>query len=296
MKADLDTNVFSKITNFWKVFFENKGWCEQTSRIWESYQKYEKAKKKKQAKELKKEKIPKVHMEETEVWDWLNFFSETFLDQLKGPLPEPSKDYPIVIEEPYFQLKGQYCRTKSTRRAPQSIGKTQFDFPVKSIDFSKEGPADWGKVKALGELAISPGENLRKIKFVQLSRSVREVFCAQPLRRFLHGFCLFEEDFELELFDRSGAYNSGPKNIVRNKKLFVRAISSYLLMSDEELGCDMSILHHGEDKFVQFPKIGKDPGQSFEIKSNPIVQPMRLITRGKTCYETKDELKVIKYS
>ncbi|VCU40401.1 Bgt-50987 [Blumeria graminis f. sp. tritici] len=67
-------------------------------------------------------------------------------------------------------------------------------------------------------------------------------------------------------------------------------------MSDEELGCDMSILHHGEDKFFQFPKIGKDPGQSFVNKSNPIVQPMRLITRGTTCYETKDELKVIKYS
>ncbi|CAD6500142.1 BgTH12-04245 [Blumeria graminis f. sp. triticale] len=235
-------------------------------------------------------------MEETEVWDWLNFFSETFLDQLKGPLPEPSKDHPIVIEEPYFQLKGQYCRTKSTRRALQSIGKTQIDFLVKDIDLPKEGPADWEKVKALGEFTISPGENQRKRNIVQLSRSVREVFCAQPLRRFLHGFCLFEEDFELWLFDRSGAYSSGPKNIVRNKKLFVRAISSYLLMSDEELGCDMSILHHGEDKFVQFPKIGKDPGQSFEIKSNPIVQPMRLITRGTTCYETKDKLKVIKYS
>ncbi|VCU40223.1 Bgt-50397 [Blumeria graminis f. sp. tritici] len=110
MKVDLDTNVFYNIGNFWKVIFENKGWSEQTSRIWESYQKDEKAEKKERSKELKKskdpdytrdtenlhvakeEKILGVHMKEREVWDWLNFFSETFLNQLKGHLPELSKD------------------------------------------------------------------------------------------------------------------------------------------------------------------------------------------------------------
>ena len=314
MKGDLDTNVFFNITNFWKVFFENKGWSEQTSRIWESYQKYEKAEKKERSKELKKskepdyirdmenlhiakeEKILEVHMKEREVWDWLNFFSETFLNQLKGPSPEPSKDYPIVIEEPFVQIKGQCCRTKVTGRAIQSTGKTQIDFLVKSIDLPKDGPADWENINVLGEFTITPMVDIRKKKFLQLSRCVREVFCAQPLRRFLHGFCLFEEEFELWVFDRSGAYSSGPKHIVRDKKMFVRAISSYLLMSDEELGRDTSIIQNGADNFVQFPGSVEVPGPSFNIKSKPIVQPMRLITRGTTCYESKDELRVIKYS
>ncbi|CAD6500044.1 BgTH12-04149 [Blumeria graminis f. sp. triticale] len=197
MKADLDTNVFYNIGNFWKVIFENKGWSEQTSRIWESYQKDEKAEKKERSKESKEEKILGVHMKEREVWDWLNFFSETFLNQLKGHLPELSKDRPIVIEEPYFQIKGQCCRMKITGRTRQSTGKTQIDFLVKSIDLPKDGPANWENINVLGEFDKSAIGNKRKKSFMKLSRSVREVFYAQPLRRFLHGFCLFPEEFKL---------------------------------------------------------------------------------------------------
>ncbi|VCU40235.1 Bgt-50373 [Blumeria graminis f. sp. tritici] len=143
---------------------------------------------------------------------------------------------------------------------------------------------------------MSPGEDKRKKIFIKLSRSVQEVFCAQPFRRFLHSFCFFGDEFELWLFDRSGAYSAGPKKIVDDKEMLVRAISSYLLMSSEELGCDMSILQNGEDRFVQFPKIGDVSGPLFEIKPEPIVQPTRLITRGTTCFETKDETTMIKYS
>ncbi|VCU40283.1 Bgt-50349, partial [Blumeria graminis f. sp. tritici] len=97
-------------------------------------------------------------------------------------------------------------------------------------------------------------------------------------------------------FDRSGAYRSGLLSIVDDKEIFIRAISSYLLISDEELGRDMSILQKGEDKFVQFLKSGNIEGPSYEIKSKPLVQAMGLFDRGITSYETKDESTVIKYS
>ncbi|VCU40297.1 Bgt-51143 [Blumeria graminis f. sp. tritici] len=287
MRVDLDDNVFYKIVSFWEVFFEDKTWSKQTSRIWESYQNYENA---------KSEKILERNMPESEVWEWLHFFRQKFLDQLKGPSPKPSTKHPIFIEEPFSQLRGQYCRTGLMGRTLKSKGKTQLDFMVKSINLPNDGPAEWENINVLGEFTISPWEEERKKKFIQLSRSVREVFCAQPLRRFIHGFCLFGDQFELWLFDRSGAYSAGPKKIVDDKEMLVRAISSYLLMSSEELGCDMSILQNGEDRFVQFPKIGDVPGPLFEIKPEPIVQPTRLITRGTTCFETKDEMTMIKYS
>ncbi|SZF01073.1 unnamed protein product [Blumeria hordei] len=159
-----------------------------------------------------------------------------------------------------------------------------------------EFPIDGEDINVLGELDKSPGGNVRQEKFIRLSRSVREVFCAQPLRRFIHGFCLFREEFELWLFDRSGAYGSGLLSIIDDKEILIRTISSYLLMSNEELGRDMSILQKGEGKFVQFPKSGNMEGPSYEIKSKPVVQPMGLFSRGTTCYKTKDESIVIKYS
>ncbi|VCU40254.1 Bgt-20565 [Blumeria graminis f. sp. tritici] len=235
-------------------------------------------------------------MPESEIWDWLHFFRQTFLDQLKGPSPKPSINHPIFIEKPLSQLRGQYCRTERTRHSLKSKGKTQLDFLVKSIDFPNEEPAEFENINLLGEFTKLPSEEERKKKFIKLSRSVREVFCAQPLRRYLHGFYLFGDEFELWIFDRSGAYSAGPKKIVDDKEMLVRAISSYLLMSNEELCCDMSILQNGEDRFVHFPKIGDVPGPLFEIKPEPMVQPTRLITRGTTCFETKDEMTMIKYS
>ncbi|VCU40315.1 Bgt-20796 [Blumeria graminis f. sp. tritici] len=167
---------------------------------------------------------------------------------------------------------------------------------IKSINLPVDGPVDGEDINVLGEINKSPSGNVRQEKFIRLSRSVRQVFCAQPLRRFIHGFCLFQEEFELWLFDRSGAYGSGLLSIVDDKEIFIRAISSYLLMSDEELGRDMSILQKGEDKFVQFRKSGNIEGSSYEIKSKPLVQAMGLFDRSITSYETKDESTVIKYS
>ncbi|SZF01040.1 unnamed protein product [Blumeria hordei] len=314
LDLDIDNQVFHSIQNFWKVFFVKKRWSEQTSRIWESYQKYENAEMKRRSRELEKLEKPKdirrlnnrhqslkekvfvINMNESEVWEWLGFFKETFLDQLQGYLPKSSTEHPVVIEKEGFQLRGQFCRTGITRLAVDSADFSETDFMIKSIDLPVDCPVDGEDINVLGEFDKSPRGNVRQEKFMRLSRSVRDVFCAQPLRRFMHGFCLFREEFELWLFDRSGAYGSGLLSIVDDKEILIRALSSYLLMSDEELGRDMSILQKGEDMFVQFPKSENIEGPSYEIKSKPVVRPMGLVSQGATYYETKDESTVIKYS
>ncbi|VDB90403.1 Bgt-51471, partial [Blumeria graminis f. sp. tritici] len=69
---------------------------------------------------------------------------------------------------------------------------------------------------------------------------------------FLHGILLFKTDFELWSFNRSGAYSSGLLSLKDNKEKLVRAISSYLSMSDQELGIDSTISFNMEDLLYHF--------------------------------------------
>ncbi|CAD6501340.1 BgTH12-01592, partial [Blumeria graminis f. sp. triticale] len=153
----------------------------------------------------------------------------------------------------------------------------QADFVIRSGELSEEKP-EWEDVKVVAEFAKQSDTSARKAKFTQLSRYVREIFCAQPLRRFVHCFFL-KTKFELWVFDRTGAYSSDLKSIVSEKEMFVRAISSYLLMSDEELSLDLSISKVGDNLFVTINGINGDPTIQFKIDPEPIVRPQRLITR-----------------
>ncbi|CAD6501183.1 BgTH12-01437 [Blumeria graminis f. sp. triticale] len=154
----------------------------------------------------------------------------------------------------------------------------QVDFLIQSMELSDDEP-QWKDVKVVAEFSKKTHKNARKAKFLKLSGYVREVFCAQPLRRFVHCFFFLKTKFELWVFDRTGAYSSGLKSIVSEKEMFVRAISSYLLMSDEELGLDLSTSKVGENLFVTINGINDDPTMQFKIDPEPIVRSQRLITR-----------------
>ncbi|SZF01076.1 unnamed protein product [Blumeria hordei] len=312
LENNLQDNVFCEIPNFWDCFFLEKDWTDQVSRIWESYEKYEIAEYKKRSKDLEKiksaegvedqkrrdsakeEKILKGGMTEGEIWDWLNFFEENFLNQLKSRSTRSTK-YPIVIENKGSILRGRYCRTNRTQRSQENTGTTQIDFLIKSIELENDD-VDWRNMNVGAEFTISPSEAMRKKKFLQLSRCVREAYCAQPLRRFMHGFQMYEKEFELWVFDRSGAYSSGRMSITDCKGIFVRAICSYLLMSDEELGRDMSLLRIDGKSIASFTGSDDNSDQLFEIRPTPVIQSPNLITRGTTCYETRDQSTMIKYS
>ncbi|CAD6500101.1 BgTH12-04204 [Blumeria graminis f. sp. triticale] len=312
LQSNLQDNVFCAIPNFWDCFFEKKDWTDQASRIWESYKKYEVAEENKRSRELKakntakgveeqkrlhndkEEKILEEGMTESETWDWLTFFEENFLNQLNGRTTRSTK-YPIVIEDKGAHLRGRYCRTNRTQRAQESTGTTQIDLLIKSIDI-QDDDVDWENMNVGAEFTVSPSKSIRKKKFLQLSRCAREVYCAQPLRRFMHGFLMFKEEFELWVFDRSGAYSSGRMGIIDSKEIFVRALCSYLLMSDEELGRDMSILRKNGQSTANFTGSDSNSDQIFEIKPKPVIQSTTLVTRGTTCYKTKDKSTMIKYS
>ncbi|VCU41110.1 Bgt-51881 [Blumeria graminis f. sp. tritici] len=78
--------------------------------------------------------------------------------------------------------------------------------------------------------------------------------------------------------------------------MFERAICSYLLMSDEELGRDLSILQINGQSAARIKGDKQESTQLFEIKSYRVVRPRSLISRATTCYEMQIKSSMIKYS
>ncbi|SZF02193.1 unnamed protein product [Blumeria hordei] len=293
--SELQKNVFSGISNFWDVFFEEKAWSKQTSSIWESYKSYEEAEGRKGWRTNQSIINLTEEMTETQVWDWLDLFRDKFLNQLNGPIAEPLKNCKVNLEANAPQLRGHYCNTNVTKSTFNRAADAQADFVVQSGELAGEKP-QWKDVRVVGEFTKQADKNARKAKFTQLSRYVREIFFAQPLRRFVHCFFFLKTKFELWIFDRTGAYSSGVKGIISEKELFVRAISSYLLMSDLELGLDLSTSQVGENIVVTIKGSNDDPTMQLKIDPKPIFRPQGLITRGTICFETVDKLSVVKYA
>ncbi|CAD6499688.1 BgTH12-03796 [Blumeria graminis f. sp. triticale] len=236
-------------------------------------------------------------MTEDQIWGWLKMFKDRFLKRIPASEARPiTEGSAIGRKNKNFQLKGHYCRTVGSGQLIGSRSPRQLDFLIKSIDLPLDAVTDWKDIGVIGEFSVKSVTNARKEKFDQLTRYAREIFCSQPLRRFLHGFCLYKSDLELWLFDRSGAYSTGLISIKHSQEYLVRAISSYLLMSRDELGFDKSIKEKDGEYFVLVNKKGSKGSKKFNINPVPVVRPETLVTRGTTCFETIDKDNIIKYS
>ncbi|SZF06371.1 unnamed protein product [Blumeria hordei] len=174
-----------------------------------------------------------------------------------------------------------------------TVADAQADFIIRCTELFVEKP-QWRDVKVVAKSMKKTDANSRKAKFRQLSRYVQEIFCAQLLRRFVH--CFLKTNFEHWVFGRTCAYSSGLKSVVSEKELFVLAMRSYLLKSDEKLGLDMSINQVDENFSVTIIGSNGVPTMQFKFEPKPIVRLQRLIIRVTTCFETIDKLSVIKYA
>ncbi|SZF06404.1 unnamed protein product [Blumeria hordei] len=153
---------------------------------------------------------------------------------------------------------------------------------------------NWRDVRVVGEITSS--EKQIGIKFNQLMRYVREIFYSQPLRRFVHGFCLHEDHIEFWIIDRSGAYSSGNYDVLEDQEMLVRGLSSYMLMSDEELGLDPVISYDDADRCFLTLTSDKKQTEKLEVNTTPVARPETIVSRGSTCFKTIDEKYLIKFS
>ncbi|OTA60266.1 hypothetical protein K449DRAFT_396212 [Hypoxylon sp. EC38] len=94
------------------------------------------------------------------------------------------------------------------------------------------------------------------------------VFTEQPTRRFVHAFTLCASTMELWVFDRSGAYSSGPFDIHKEPNKFASAIVGYATMDKDAMGLDT---------FIEQKNGG-----------NQIVSQRAVVCRGTTCFEARN--------
>ncbi|VDB89908.1 Bgt-51408 [Blumeria graminis f. sp. tritici] len=83
-------------------------------------------------------------MTESEVWNWLEFFRDNFLNQITFPLSKPSEIIPDLTKETKdLQLRSKYCRTRSNRQMKGSTKNWQVDFLTKGIELPSSQIHEW---------------------------------------------------------------------------------------------------------------------------------------------------------
>ncbi|CCU82826.1 serine/threonine-protein kinase Sgk2, partial [Blumeria hordei DH14] len=287
IKKQLGNQSFTCILKFWDRFFEGKDWSDQTKRIWESYKNY------------KNDSNPKnfrFNLAEQGVYEWLASFHNLFLSQITESLWPPSKYFPTLIrDENDVPLRGKISVLTYLNGWGSDRYQGQIDFHVRHIDLPPRSD-DWGEVRVVAGFSSKPAKDRRKEKFIEMAAYVSEIFHKQPLRRFVHGFCLFDKEIEFWLIDRTGAFSSGLISIEDDEQVLVRAISSYLLMSDEELGLDTTIRKVDGRSMITISSGESGETREIEIDPKPLTNRRKLHSNGTTCYRSLDDKLLVKYS
>ncbi|VCU39377.1 Bgt-50097 [Blumeria graminis f. sp. tritici] len=286
LKAELAGKVYRNVGNFWETQFENKAWSDLTLRIWQSYCDHG---------QCGSDNVFSADMDEAAMQRWLYAFQDRFLKQLMSKAEKPKSDKPVVKKEPKDpKVQGKFCHTTKTKEFDGGLSERKLDFFIESATILDCQQHNWRDVRVVGELTASPGQKADKIH--QLMRYVREIFYAQPLRRFVQGFCLHQNHVELWVVDRAGAYSSAEIDVIKSQEALVRALSSYMLMNDEELGLDPIIRYNEDDRcFVNIPR-GTKKQRIIEISPQPVYRPETISSRGNTCFKTRDNKYLIKFS
>lgn len=145
----------------------------------------------------------------------------------------------------------------------------QLDLLVKYRDVSSTGKHHWADVGVVGEHKASHTDRTNTL--LQLPRHVRDIFAMEPIRCFVHGYFLLGSSTELYVFDRSEAYSAATFDIHAEVERFIRDMSGYALMSDEELGLDMFVRRCGARQFVTVIEHGSTKRRRLELGAWPII-------------------------
>ncbi|CAD6502791.1 BgTH12-05381 [Blumeria graminis f. sp. triticale] len=286
LKSELSGKMFRDVDKFWDVHFEEKTWSSLTKSIWESYRDNGQCGPKNEF---------TCDMSEKAIRSWLDAFRDRYLNQLLQiteitgnlqPAGERNCTGPLV--------RGKFCHIEEKDQFDGGLSVRQVDFFIESVEIPDCHVHKWRDVRAVGEVTSS--EKKVAVKINQMIRYVREIFYAQPLRRFVHGFCLHEKHVEFWIIDRAGAYSSGQIDVMKDQEKLVRGLASYMLMSDEELGLDPVTSYDDANRcFMTILDKNKAP-EKLEVFAKPLARPETIVSRGSTCFKTIDNEYLIKFS
>ena len=256
--------TYRNVEGFFSKYFEGKAWTERSMEIYRAVQD--------RHVNGRWSDIPDPP-EQNAVFEWWFDFQKEFLSDARGV----------------------YCTSKSTKDLTGAEARRQLDLLVKRNTKDMVGAIhDWKDVKVIGEHKQSKDD--LKATLLQLGRYMRDVFTAQPTRRYIHGFVLHGSTMELWVFDRSGPYSSGPFDIHEEPERFIKAITGYVMMSDEELGLDTLVERDGENQSITVTEDVTGKEKRLQLELDPIAKQRAIVCRGTSCFRSKDQKHVVKFS
>ncbi|CCU83197.1 serine/threonine-protein kinase Sgk2, partial [Blumeria hordei DH14] len=287
LKSETSGKIYRNVDGFWDINFKRgKSWCGLVNRIWNSYRNNG---------QCGIEYVFSSNMDEDALRSWLHAFRDRYLIQLMKEQDFTENNQPAVERRRNDPLvRGKFCHT--TKPSQFKGGKSQrtLDFFMESSEIPECEIHNWRDVRVVGEITLS--EEKIGIKFNQLMRYVREIIYSQPLRRFVHGFCLHNDHIKFWIIDRAGAYSSGKYDVLEDQEMLVRGLSLYMLMSDEELGLNPVTSYDDADRCFVSSTNDKNETAKLEVNTTPIARPETIVSRGITCFRTIDENYLIKFS
>ena len=271
---EIEHCTYRNVEGFFEKYFENKSWHGKSQEILRSIKRKKRQKKKKWYHVGRWTGISDRPSEDR-MWQWLSCFQAEFL----------------------YDSSGVFCVARNTKELSGGETKRQLDVIMKKRTeeevYDKE-KHNWKDVCVIGELKQS--ENDFKPVLLQLSRYARDVFTAQPTRRFLHAFTMQGRAMELWVFDRSGPYSSGEFDIHKEPEKLIKVITGYASMTDAELGLDTYTELKGTDRFIDVSADTHTKRSKLQLERSPFVKQRAIVCRGTTCFRTIDQKAVVKFS
>jgi len=190
------------------------------------------------------------------------------------------------------------------QRKTDVVVSTTLDYTAPN-SLKEPSRVSWHNVRVVGELKSNQDQASLDKTIIQLSNYVREVFGAQPGRRWVHGFTLCGCYMRVWLFDRAGATGSTSINIHQQPRLFLKVICGYAGMDAAEVGFEETIKWQLDEQEMVFdPTVHfttKDPPLpyiyisklenrvKFMLDPNPISRRYAIATRGSVCWRAAIE-------
>ncbi|VCU39136.1 Bgt-51252 [Blumeria graminis f. sp. tritici] len=171
LRTELAGTIFENVGGFYAKYFEGTTWAGQCKEIAKRYE---------NRPDKSTFKFPKDPTEKN-VWQWIKAVQAEFIEPYKPDESCESKDN--------FPLRADAFHTTGPGQIDGGLAIRQIDIFIKSREKAAKAH-DWRDILVLGELTeLSSAQWVDK--FLQLSVYMREIFSAQPLRQFAHGFLMF---------------------------------------------------------------------------------------------------------
>lgn len=221
---------------------------------------------------------------------------------------EPATD--PVVSSWFYEFVNRQCLVPSSRRfyasrhraltGAKSARKCDiFLYPVRAaVESAPTGKHDfhWPDVLVPAELKQEPKTCNSAEVVLQLACYVREVFGAQPTRRFVHAFTICRDMMRCWVFHRAGGVGSRAFEIKREPERFLTAIVAYSMMDETELGFDPSVVRPqhalglSSDEYpVNVITVSLPNGEyeRLELHPTPLFHRPVIASRGTVCWKAR---------